>query len=289
MAYSFPGPEQHKDSKVKKLLSQMRSSPDPSLLEHFESQCELVQTVRREVLGESNGLFDVLPNGMHDGGYECGHVDSTGDECGRVDSNYKITSFLFEHDLEYLSFLDKLFAVVILPLQKNHRQSTVHASSSPMTLFDRKVVVLTGGSASMILYPIINSLIRWTRMPPLLTKESDQGSSSGGHQAGMRKMARRRSRLGSLLTRINLSAPVIISALNQMSIDGTSQQQHGEKDEHLVTKSSDLVDSSQVEDDIHCTGTPRMLGCVARDERGHVHLLTVPDGILMVSIKRVIF
>ena len=285
---------------MNKIVSRLRSSPDqeyttPPFSARYDEQSSLVLASLKSAFGESNGHFSM--NRLPDGG---GDGDSIAD-IQNPDISFKIDRFLFEYDLEYLKYVDGLFGVIVLPLQQETQQPSLHSVLAPMSLFDRRILIPEEGSPSVTLYPVINELIRWARfsLPPKSSVEGSRRLSSGSRCASsgsLGKMARRRSKLGSVSMRIVLSAPVIISALRQTEAAQSERAHDGREPAHGGAPGAESEKDVEIAQRDVSAGTkdggrrgilsPRLLGGLAKDELGRVHLLQVPEeALLQVRLK----
>lgn len=352
LAYCFPNAERQKgavDTKLKRILARLGSG---SSQEESKSPLSVRYHVRSQlVLANMATTF-----GKHDGCLSASWFPTGSDRSdnatvgssGRVEEP-EGSSFLFEHDSQYLQYLDTLFSVIILPLQGEDHQTlsrsvppTVPPTVSLMNLLDHHDPVpnlsshqpnlLNGKTVSHVstsLYPLVNQLIRWSQMPYPLKSHHGRNSDAGlGVSMGRRKIARRRSRLDCSSMRVNLSAPIIVSCLRQKEdkvLEWTKdmeQESDGfrnglvkqvlESDREtaevrVMEREGNRIDVGkpdsahekerkthfEVNDRVADVGepyqpsgvhSPTLLGGVARDGRGIVRLLRVPEGVLQVQI-----
>ena len=273
LAYCFPDANQQKDEKFRKIISRLSSSMDAETSEplssHYHSRSKLVMDSLKEVYGESNGKF-YITEGSDNG-----------------ERNLSVGNFLFEHDVEYLNFLENVFSVIILPLQGEEPGLSLYSPKSPSNSVHYSTAVSKPGSPATAVFPTINKLIKWARIPPPdITSEDGSRHSSAG---GARKVARRRNKLTASSMKIFLSAPVIVSALKQIEeVQMTPEEQNKYSKKLTTGEGMPLMDVASDTGDLKDV-RPVMLKGIARDSCGRVYLLQVPEGVLQVSRLSKIF
>lgn len=238
LASSFPDANfEHNyklDMKIQRLVAKLRSTADTKTHNSGKSQAEPL-SVRyqtriqhllsaQEALDTPVGKFQILVHSSPDAAaYDDGAVLSK--------TALQVGSFLYEHEEEYLSFLDTLFAVVC-PSEDPSIQVRLSSSSARVSKGPRgEVPVLpylskycsavanahTNGGPSCWeqLLPLLSALSEWSQTGSSQPLTRMQGFSDGNYSEHKTTKQRSKSELQPVAMRVNLSPSFVVTCLQQ--------------------------------------------------------------------------
>ena len=216
------------NAKFQRLMSRLRSTQDPTseqlLSVIYQTKSQKVLQQCDSVFGESNGHFQPLvlfqnrEEKLFEHDFEKFEIHSQA---------FNIGCFMFEYDVDYLNFLDTLFAVTLqsesykpttsklmLSTTSLSRSMLAHTDQPDLTkspLISERIKLITSFDSSPCwqhLLPLLHMLKEWSEIPQPQLRQQKSRQSEG-------KLKSKKDRGVSAAMRVNVPLELVVNCLRQ--------------------------------------------------------------------------